>query len=287
MANLNLQTISSGDSLDDGTINNNITALNEVALVGTAINNIPTFSYDSKITAEAINNAFTKIKTAWKDVSQTTATPSHVLYTAQFLDKNGNLSQGTMPMGTINAPTISSVKINTIPDGDESNQLTLTLRQKINEGFVNTATNSFSYPLIKRGQGYPTGTTPSTRFDNPIACDIQLSRTSSTSTSSSANKLRIRFPELDIEKVLFIIAAIRSPISEYALVVLNRFEEDWGAKFYLTTKTFNSVSTTTAANIFDNHSIILNTNYWDVWFGTTTPETHVSDFYVDVVYLNI
>ena len=121
MANLNLQTISSGDSLDDGTINNNITALNEVALVGTAINNIPTFSYDSKITAEAINNAFTKIKTAWKDVSQTTATPSHVLYTAQFLDKNGNLSQGTMPMGTINAPTISSVKINTIPDGDESN----------------------------------------------------------------------------------------------------------------------------------------------------------------------
>ena len=69
MANLDLQTISSGDSLDNEIIKNNINALNEVALVGTAINDIPTFSYDSKITAESITNAFTKIKNAWVDVS--------------------------------------------------------------------------------------------------------------------------------------------------------------------------------------------------------------------------
>ena len=69
MANLDFQAISSGDSLDDEIINNNIKALNEVALVGTSINNIPTFSYDSKITAESITDAFTKIKNAWVDIS--------------------------------------------------------------------------------------------------------------------------------------------------------------------------------------------------------------------------
>ena len=78
MANLDLQEISSGASLDDTTLNNNISVLNAVPLTGTALNNIPTFSEDEKITAKDINNAFAVIKNNWIDTSDATATASDI-----------------------------------------------------------------------------------------------------------------------------------------------------------------------------------------------------------------
>lgn len=74
MASLDLQTISSGTSLDDTTLNNNINLLNAVPLTGTTLNNIPTFSEDEKITAADINEAFMAIKDNWIDTSDATAT---------------------------------------------------------------------------------------------------------------------------------------------------------------------------------------------------------------------
>ena len=76
MSNLNLQTISSGASLDDATLNNNINLLNAVPLTGTTLNNIPTFSEDEKITAADINEAFAAIEDNWIDTSDATATAS-------------------------------------------------------------------------------------------------------------------------------------------------------------------------------------------------------------------
>ena len=78
MATLNLQKISSGVSLDDTTLNNNINILNTVPLTGTTLNNIPTFLEDEKITAADINEVFTTIKDNWIDTSDATATKSDI-----------------------------------------------------------------------------------------------------------------------------------------------------------------------------------------------------------------
>lgn len=78
MANLNLQEISSGASLDDTTLNNNINLLNAVPLTGTTLNNIPTFSEDEIITAKDINEAFAAIKDNWIDTSDATATENDI-----------------------------------------------------------------------------------------------------------------------------------------------------------------------------------------------------------------
>lgn len=78
MANLDLQEISSGASLDDTTLNNNINILNTVPLTGTTLNNIPTFSEDEKITAADINEAFTAIKNNWIDTSDATVAASDI-----------------------------------------------------------------------------------------------------------------------------------------------------------------------------------------------------------------
>lgn len=79
MASLDLQTISSGTSLDDTTLNNNINLLNAVPLTGTTLNNIPTFLEDEKITAAGINKVFTTIKNNWIDTSDATATENDIV----------------------------------------------------------------------------------------------------------------------------------------------------------------------------------------------------------------
>ena len=78
MASLDLQKISSGVSLDDTTLNNNINILNTVPLTGTTLNNIPTFLEDEKITTADINEVFTTIKDNWIDTSDATATKSDI-----------------------------------------------------------------------------------------------------------------------------------------------------------------------------------------------------------------
>ena len=96
MANLNLQTISSGTSLDDTTLNNNINILNTVPLTGTTLNNIPTFSEDEKITAKDINEAFAAIEDNWIDTSDATATENDMAngVTAYV---NGEKIEGNIP----------------------------------------------------------------------------------------------------------------------------------------------------------------------------------------------
>lgn len=79
MASLDLQTISSGTSLDDTTLNNNINLLNAVPLTGTTLNNIPTFLEDEKITAAGINKVFTTIRNNWIDTSDATATENDIV----------------------------------------------------------------------------------------------------------------------------------------------------------------------------------------------------------------
>lgn len=106
MANLDLQIISSGDSLDDEIMNNNINVLNAVPLTGTTLNDIPTFSPDTYISAESINNVFTKIKENWIDTSDGTADTGDILDGKKaYVD--GKSIIGTMPIVTQATPSIS------------------------------------------------------------------------------------------------------------------------------------------------------------------------------------
>ena len=106
MANLDLQIISSGDSLDDEIMNNNINVLNAVPLTGTTLNDIPTFSPDTHISAESINNVFTKIKENWIDTSDGTAETGDIL-DGKLAYVNGKSVIGTMPIVTQATPSIS------------------------------------------------------------------------------------------------------------------------------------------------------------------------------------
>ena len=106
MANLDLQIISSGDSLDDEIMNNNINVLNAVPLTGTTLNDIPTFSPDTYISAESINNVFTKIKENWIDTSDGTAETGDIL-DGKLAYVNGKSVMGTMPIVTQATPSIS------------------------------------------------------------------------------------------------------------------------------------------------------------------------------------
>ena len=106
MANLDLQIISSGDSLDDEIMNNNINVLNAVPLTGTTLNDIPTFSPDTYISAESINNVFTKIKENWIDTSDGTAETGDIL-DGKIAYVDGKSIIGTMPIVTQATPSIS------------------------------------------------------------------------------------------------------------------------------------------------------------------------------------
>ena len=99
MANLDLQIISSGDSLDDEIMNNNINVLNAVPLTGTTLNDIPTFSPDTYISAESINNVFTKIKENWIDTSDGTAETGDIL-DGKLAYVNGKSVMGSIPTKT-------------------------------------------------------------------------------------------------------------------------------------------------------------------------------------------
>lgn len=120
MATLDLQTISSGDSLDDKIMNNNINVLNAVPLTGTTLNNIPTFSPDTYISAESINNVFTKIKENWIDTSDGTAKTSDIL-NGKIAYVDGKSVIGTIPIQTASSITASGATVS-VPAGYYASQ---------------------------------------------------------------------------------------------------------------------------------------------------------------------
>ena len=120
MANLDLQIISSGDSLDDEIMNNNINVLNAVPLTGTTLNDIPTFSPDACISAESINNVFTKIKENWIDTSDGTADTGDIL-DGKLAYVNGKSVMGTMPIQTASSITASGATVS-VPAGYYASQ---------------------------------------------------------------------------------------------------------------------------------------------------------------------
>lgn len=115
MATLDLQEISSGVSLDDEIINNNINVLNTVPLTGTALNDIPTFSPNTYISAESINNVFTKIKENWIDTSNGTADAGDIL-NGKIAYVDGKSIIGTIPIQTSSNLTASGATV-TVPAG--------------------------------------------------------------------------------------------------------------------------------------------------------------------------
>lgn len=139
MATLDLQTISSGDSLDDKIMNNNINVLNAVPLTGTTLNNIPTFSPNTYISAESINNVFTKIKENWIDTSDGTAKTSDIL-DGKLAYVNGKSVMGTMPIVTQATPSISI----------DSSTGIITASATQAAGYVSAGTKKATKPLTLR-----------------------------------------------------------------------------------------------------------------------------------------